>query len=350
MAVDDGLDICLNDPGIRDMRSSFGQQTIVITGSTAGVGRGLALFLAAQGARVGLIARCNESLADVARQIAELGGRAATAAVDVSDPAAVFQAAEAIERELGPIDIWINNAMVTVFSPIIDMSPAEFRRVTEVTYLGSVYGAMAALRLMRPRDVGKIVQIGSSLSYRGIPLQSAYCGAKFAIRGFLDSLRTELIHDRSRIRVIMVQLPAVNTPQFDWARTSRRHEPRPVPPIIQVETVARAIARAIQGSQREYWLHISSAKVIIGSLIVPAFLDRYLAKHAYEAQDRDTIVASDRSDNLFSPVPGLHRARGSFSAEARTSAGVLSATGARAALATLVIGTIALGALALLAI
>ena len=325
-------------------------QTIVITGATAGVGRALALVLAAQGARVGLIARCSEALAEVAREVAELGGRAATAAADVSDPTAVFQAAESIERELGPIDIWINNAMVTVFSPILDMSPAEFKRVTEVTYLGSVYGAMAALRLMRPRDAGSIVQIGTSLSYRGIPLQSAYCGAKFAIRGFLDSLRTELLHDRSRIRVVMVQLPAVNTPQFDWARTHRRHEPRPVPPVIQVETVARAIARAIQGSQREYWLHISTAKVIIGSLLLPAFLDRYLSRHAYEAQDRDTTVASDRKDNLFSPVAGLHRARGSFSEHARTSASVLSATGTRAALATLVMGAIALGALALLAI
>jgi short-subunit dehydrogenase len=287
----------------------------------------------ARGAHVGLIARDERALAEVAEEVKALGGRPAVAAADVADAEAVFAAADRIAEELGQIDIWINNAMATVFSSVADISPAEFRRVTEVTYLGSVHGAMAALRHMRPRNGGRIVQVGSSLSYRGIPLQSAYCGAKYAIRGFLDSLRAELIHDNSGIRLTMVQLPAVNTPQFDWARTHRSREPRPVPPVIQPEAVADAIFRAAHGGRREYWIGFSTVKVIVGSLLLPAFLDRYLARNAYEAQDRKAPVAPARRDNLIEPVHDLHRTRGSFDQEARTSVTLLSGAEVRLALA-----------------
>jgi short-subunit dehydrogenase len=308
------------------------RQTIVITGASAGVGRALALRFARGGGHVGLIARDERALAEVAEEVKALGGNPAVAAADVADADAVFAAADRIAEELGPIDIWINNAMATVFSSIADISPAEFRRVTEVTYLGSVHGAMAALRHMRPRNRGRIVQVGSSLSYRGIPLQSAYCGAKCAVRGFLDSLRAELIHDNSGIRLTMVQLPAVNTPQFDWARTHRSREPRPVPPVNQPEAVADAIFRAAHGARREYWIGFSTVKVIVGSLLLPAFLDRYLARNAYEAQDREAAVAPDRRDNLIEPVHDLHRTRGSFDREARTSVTLLSGAEVRLAL------------------
>ena len=309
------------------------RQTVVITGASAGVGRALALRFARGGSRVGLIARDLRALAAVAEEATSLGGRPAVAVADVADADAVFAAADHIARELGPIDIWINNAMATVFSSVAEIAPAEFRRVTEVTYLGSVHGTMAALRHMRPRGSGTIVQVGSSLSYRGIPLQSAYCGAKHAIRGFLDSLRAELIHDGSGIRLTMVQLPAVNTPQFDWARTRRSHQPRPVPPVVQPEAVADAIFRAAHGSRREYWIGFSTAKVIVGSLLLPSFLDRYLARNAYEAQDRPSAVTPDRQDNLDRPVHALHRTHGSFDREASRSVALLSGAGVRIVLA-----------------
>jgi NAD(P)-dependent dehydrogenase (short-subunit alcohol dehydrogenase family) len=214
---------------------------VVITGASAGVGRAVALRFAGAGAGLGLIARAEDALLDVKEETEQRGARAVIAPIDVADADAVFAAADAIAADLGPIDIWINDAMVTMFSPVWQMTPEEFRRVTHVTYLGAVYGTMAALRHMRPRNRGTIVQIGSALAYRGIPLQAAYCGAKHALRGFTDSLRTELIHARSAIALTTVELPAVNTPQFDWARTRMPRKSRPVPPVVQPEAIAEHI-------------------------------------------------------------------------------------------------------------
>jgi short-subunit dehydrogenase len=304
-------------------------RTVFITGGTAGVGRALARRFARAGARLGVIAREPEALAELKAELAEMGAECAVAAADVADAGALFSATDHLVLQLGPPDLWINNAMATVFSPLIEITPEEFRRVTEETYLGFVHGTMAALRQMQPRGRGKILQVGSALAYRGIPLQSAYCGAKHAIRGFTDSLRAELIHDRSRIALCMVQLPAVNTPQFDWALTHRAWAPRPVAPVMQPEAVANAIYRAAHGRRREYWIGRSTVMVILGNMVLPGFLDRYLARNAYEGQDRDIPVAPDRQANLFAPVAGLHRCRGAFSNEARNAVGLISGAGAR---------------------
>ena len=236
--------------------------------------------------------------------------------LDVADANAVFAAADRVERELGPIDVWINDAMLTVFSPLSQMTPEEFARVTNVTYLGYVYGTMAALHYMRRRNKGTIIQVGSALAYRGIPLQTAYCGAKHAIRGFTDSLRSELLHEGSEIGLTMIQLPAVNTPQFDWARTHLSHKPRPVPPVVQPEAIARVILKAVRKPRREYWLGFSTIKVILASMAVPTFLDHYLARNGYDAQEQKALISPDRRDNLLSPVTNLHRTRGSFGSEA----------------------------------
>jgi hypothetical protein len=237
--------------------------------------------------------------------------------------------------------------MVTVFSPVWDMTPAEFRRVTEVTYLGFVHGTMAALRHMRPFNRGKIIQIGSALAYRGIPLQSAYCGSKHAIRGFTDSLRTELIHDRSNISLTMMELPAVNTPQFDWARTHMPRQPRPVAPVVEPEVIARAVFDAVQHPRREYWIGLSTLKVILGNVVLPSFLDRYLAKVAFEAQETKVPVVADRRDNLMDPVHPLHRTRGRFGDEAAEKALVVAGPIAR--VAPIVLGGVLLFATGVLA-
>ena len=304
---------------------------VVITGASAGVGRATALRFARAGAQVGLIARDADALQDVADEVEQAGGRAAFAAVDVSDAEAVFGAADQIERELGPIDVWINDAMLTVFSPVAEMTPEEFRRATEVTYLGTVHGAMAALRHMRPRRRGRIVNVGSALAYRGIPLQAAYCGAKHAIRGFTASLRTELKHERSPIRVSIVELPAMNTPQFDWARTHLSHQPRPMGTIYQPEPAAEAIFRAARRGVTEYWVGLSTAMTIIGNMVSPALLDRVLARSAVQGQQTAALVRPDRRDNLTRPVTELHRTRGSFSPMARDHAITVNGNLARAA-------------------
>ena len=299
---------------------STAEPVLAITGASAGVGRATALRFARSGYRVGLIARDPNALEEVRAEIESLGGHACCAPADVSDADAVFRAADAIERSLGPIDVWVNDAMVTVFAPVAEITPEEFRRVTEVTYLGFVHGTMAALHRMRPRNRGTIVQVGSALAYRGIPLQAAYCGAKHAIRGFTNSLRTELMHDYSKIRVSIVELPAVNTPQFDWARTRLAHKPRPVPPVFEPERVAEAIWRAAHGHWREYWLGTSTIQTIVANMLAPGLLDRYLARNCYEAQCTSEPLAAIRKDNLMQPVTGLHRTRGSFGAEARDDA------------------------------
>jgi NAD(P)-dependent dehydrogenase (short-subunit alcohol dehydrogenase family) len=322
-------------------------QVIVITGASAGVGRATALRFAREGWCIGLVARDREALEAVKREVEARGGSALVATADVSDADAVFAAADLVESTFGRIDVWINDAMVTVFSPVWDMTPAEFRRVTEVTYLGFVHGTMAALRHMRPSNRGKIIQIGSALAYRGIPLQSAYCGSKHAIRGFTNSLRTELIHERSGISVTMMELPAVNTPQFDWARTHMPRQPRPVAPIVQPEVIARAVFDAVRHPRREYWIGLSTLKVILGNIALPGFLDRYLAKVAFQGQQTKAPVASDRQDNLTKPVHALHRTRGRFGNEAAEKAVVVVGPAAR--VAPIVVGGLLLFATGMLA-
>jgi NAD(P)-dependent dehydrogenase (short-subunit alcohol dehydrogenase family) len=237
--------------------------------------------------------------------------------VDVADADAVFAAADQVVAECGSIDVWINDAMATIFAPVKDIRPEEFRRVTEVTYLGQVHGTMAALKHMRPHDQGTIVQVGSALSYRAIPLQSAYCGAKFAIRGFTDALRSELRHERSRIRLTMVQLPAVNTPQFDWARSRLPRKLQPVPPIYQPEAIAREIVRAAREAPRELWIGTPALKAIFGAMVLPLLGDRILASEGYTGQMTAELAASDRPDNLFEPVNGDPGVHGRFNRSAR---------------------------------
>lgn len=299
---------------------------VVVTGASAGVGRATALaFAHAWGASVGLIARSRESLEDVQVEVERLGGEALVLPADVADAESVFAAADAVERAFGPIDVWVNNAMVTVFGRVRDLAPEELRRVTEVTYLGSAYGTMAALHHMLPRDRGVILQVGSALAYRSIPLQAAYCGAKSAIRGFIDSLRAELIHDGSNVRLSMVQLPAVNTPQFDWARSHMPRRARPVGTIYNPEDIGLAIVSAAESPRREHWLGYSTAEAILGTQALPAFADHRVASMAFEGQETGEPEQPGRPDNLFQPVRGLHRTHGRFLGQERPLA--LSTTG-----------------------
>ena len=319
---------------------------VVVTGASAGVGRAIAHRFSRAGWRIALIARDGDALDQVRREVEEMGGTALVIPTDVADAQAVFAAAEQVASRFGAIDVWINDAMVTVFSPVWEMTPEEFRRVTEVTYLGFVHGTMAALRHMRPVGRGTIIQIGSALAYRGIPLQSAYCGAKHAIRGFTDSLRTELIHEGSRISLSMIELPAVNTPQFDWARTHMPRQPRPVAPVVQPEVIADTVFQAAHKPRREYWIGLSTLKVILGNMLLPAFLDHYLARIAFSAQETERPVSWARSDNLMTPVTRLHRTHGSFDNEAQRRAIVVSGTASR--IVPLVLGGVVLFASGLL--
>jgi short-subunit dehydrogenase len=303
--------------------------TVALTGASAGIGRAVALRFARTGAKLALIGRDPAALEDVKQEVEKLGATALLFPCDVADADALFDAADATVAEYGAIDIWINDAMATVFAPVWKITPEEFRRVTEVTYLGMVYGTMAALRHMRSRNRGTIVQVGSALAYRGIPLQSAYCGSKHALRGFTDSLRTELRHTNSTVAITIVELPAVNTPQFDWARTHMTHQPRPVAPVVQPEPVADVIFRAALNPKREYWLGLSTLKAILGNMVAPALLDRYLAKKTYEAQEAKAPVSAARKDNLMSPVTELHRTHGRFDDEATNSVIAIPGTAAR---------------------
>lgn len=293
-------------------------QVVAVTGASAGVGRAVVRAFAARGAHLGLIARGEEGLEAARREVEAAGGRAVVQLADVADPEQVEAAAARIEAELGPIEVWVNNAMVSVFSPVKEMTAAEYRRVTEVTYLGYVHGTLSALRRMLPRNRGLIVQVGSALSYRAIPLQSAYCAAKHAIKGFTESLRSELLHDRSAVAVTMVQLPAVNTPQFDWVRSRLRKRAQPVPPIFQPELIADAIVWASEKKPRELCIGWPVLKALWAEKLVPGLVDRYLARRGYDAQQTDEPADPEAPDNLFQPLPGDAGARGRFDARART--------------------------------
>jgi NAD(P)-dependent dehydrogenase (short-subunit alcohol dehydrogenase family) len=292
-------------------------QTVVITGASAGIGRAAARLFGARGARVGLIARGQAGLDGAARDVKEAGGTALAISADVSDYDQVSAAARQVEQELGPIDVWVNVAFTSVFAPFEQIAAAEFRRVTEVSYLGFVHGTMAALALMRPRGRGTIVQVGSALGERSIPLQSAYCGAKHAINGFTSSLRCELRHEKSGVHVTVVQMPAVNTPQFSWVRSRLPRHPQPVAPIYQPEVAARGVLYAADHPQRkEYWVGASTAATLLANRLAPAVLDRYLARTGYGSQQTSQAVEPGRPDDLFQPVDGTggtdHGARGIF--------------------------------------
>ena len=293
----------------------------MITGASGGVGRATVRAFAKRGAKIGLLARGIQGLEGAKEDAERLGGEGLVLPTDVADPDQVEAAAQKVEETLGPMDIWVNDAMVTIFSPLKKISPHEFRRATEVTYLGTVYGTMAALKRMLPRDRGTIVQVGSALAYRSIPLQAPYCGAKHAIRGFTDSLRSELIHDRSNVHLTMVHLPAVNTPQFSWGKTRMPNKAQPVPPIFQPEVPAEAIYWAAHHRRRELFVGIPTMKAIEGNKVIPGVLDRYLARKAYSGQQTDEPRDPDAPDNLWEPLDGNgghdYGAHGEFDARSR---------------------------------
>jgi NAD(P)-dependent dehydrogenase (short-subunit alcohol dehydrogenase family) len=294
-------------------------EVVVITGASAGVGRATARAFARQRACIGLLARGVEGLDAARAEVEKLGGQALVLATDVAVADQIETAAQAVEERFGPIDVWVNNAMASVFSPIKEMTAEEFRRVTEVTYLGYVYGTLSALRRMLPRNRGVIVQVGSALAYRGIPLQSAYCGAKHAIQGFVDSLRCELLHDKSNVRVSMVQMPALNTPQFSWVKSRLPRKPQPVPPIFQPEVAAEAILLAAHEDRPEIYVGWPTVKAIVGNKIAPRFADWYLARMGYDAQQTGEPADAHRRDNLWEPLSGDHGAHGEFDAGAHAS-------------------------------
>ena len=290
---------------------------VLVTGASAGVGRAIVREFAQRGASVGLLARGRDGLEAACREVESAGGKALAVPTDVADADQVSAAADAVERELGPIDVWVNNAMVSVLSPVKDMTAAEFRRVTEVTYLGYVHGTLAALRSLLPRNRGLIIQVGSALAYRSIPLQSACCGAKHAIIGFTESLRCEMIHDRRAVQVAMVQLPAINTPQFSWIKSRMPRHPQPVPPIYQPEVIAKAVVWMADHPRREMWIGWPTVKAIVGEKVIPGLLDHYLASVAYDSQQTSEFpFHPDRPDNLYHPLKGDYGAHGKFDSRA----------------------------------
>ena len=306
------------------MSASPPPRVVVVTGASAGVGRAVAHAFARRGATIGLVARGRAGLEAAAEEVRQLGGSALVLPADVADHDQVDAAAQAVERRVGPIEVWVNDAMATVFAPLSETAPDEFRRATEVTYLGTVHGTMAALRRMVPRDSGVVVQVGSALAYRSIPLQAAYCGAKFAVRGFTDSVRTELLHDGSNVHITMVQLPAVNTPQFSWCRTRLPDHPQPVAPIFDPDVPAEAVYWAATHRRRELIVGGSALKAIVASMVAPGLADRYLARTGYDSQQvKGDPVGPDRPDNLFEPVRGVAATRGRFGAGSRTASAQL---------------------------
>ena len=291
---------------------------VVVTGAGAGVGRATADEFARAGYDVVLLSRDPDRLESAARHARDQGVRALAIPTDVADAAAVEAAADQAERELGPIDVWVNVAMATVFSPVSKLTPEEVERGTRVTYLGQVHGMMSALRRMRTRNRGVIINVGSALAYRSVPLQSIYCGAKAAIRGFTDSLRSEIIHDKLNVQLTMVDLPAVNTPQFDWALNKMGHRPQPVPPIFEPEVPARAIRFAAENKRRDVWVGYPTVQAILGNRIAPGLIDRYLAKAGYSGQLTSEVKPDDAPGNLFTPVKGEYGSHGRFDDRARS--------------------------------
>ncbi|MDQ8184124.1 SDR family oxidoreductase [Pelagicoccus sp. SDUM812002] len=320
-------------------------RTVVITGGSAGVGRATARAFASEGCNVGLVAREEGRLKATAQEVESLGGRALVVVADVAVAEEVEAAAARVEAVFGPIDAWINNAMTSVFASVDDITEEEFERVIDVTFLGYVYGAKAALRRMRPRNRGVIVQVGSALAYRGIPLQSAYCSAKHAIQGFTDSLRCELLHDGSAVRVVMVQMPALNTPQFDWVRSRLPKRAQPVPPIYQPEVAADALVYAARRGDREIVVGSSSWKAILFNKMFPGIADRMLARSGFASQQTEENEDEGREDNLFAPVQGHFDAHGAFDdrAKERSLAWTLSRAGSKLVMGA---GMLALGAIA----
>lgn len=301
------------------------EQVVVITGASAGIGRATAVAFAKAGYAVALLARSEDGLEGAVREIKALGGTALALPTDVANADQINDAAARVEQILGPIDVWVNNAMVTVFSRALDVTPAEYQRVTDVSYLGTVHGTLAALRRMRERNHGTIIQVGSALAYRGIPLQSAYCAAKFAVRGFTDCLRSELIHEKSAVHLTMVQLAAFNTPQFEWARRHIRERPQPLPPIFQPELAASAILWSASHKRRELYVGFPALKTIIGNKLFPGFADWLAARQAVSGQkDEEAPLETERKDNLFNPVPGDMGAHGRFDDEAKDHSWQLS--------------------------
>ncbi len=293
-------------------------EVVVVTGAAGGVGRAIAHAFAKRGAHIGLLARGPEGLEGVRKEVESFGGRGLVLPTDVAYADQVEAAAQRVEDELGPIDVWVNDAMATVFARFVDTTAEEFTRATQVTYLGAVYGTMAALKRMVPRDRGTVVQVGSALSYRAIPLQAAYCGAKFGIRGFTDSIRTELMADKSKVWITMVQLPGVNTPQFNWCRSKLPKHPMPVPPIYQPEIPAEAIYYAAHHHRREIYVGYSAVQAILGNKIAPKVADIYLARTGIKSQQmQDVPVGPDRPDNLFEPVADQAATHGRFDAQAK---------------------------------
>jgi NAD(P)-dependent dehydrogenase (short-subunit alcohol dehydrogenase family) len=300
------------------MSSERSSKVVVVTGASAGLGRAIVERFANDGVSIGLIARGKERLDAARRDVEARGARALALSADVADADAVERATETVEQELGPIDIWVNNAMASVFSPVKEMKADEYRRVTEVTYLGYVYGTLAALKRMLPRDRGVIVQVGSALAHRSIPLQSAYCAAKHAIMGFHESLITELLHDGSHVRTVMVQMPAMNTPQFEWVRSRLPNKAEPVPPIFQPEVGAEAVYYVAHNDVgREFLVGWPTLKAVYANKFVPAYVDRRLASEGYAAQQTAEPAPQNRLDNLFQPAPGDWAAHGRFDARAK---------------------------------
>jgi short-subunit dehydrogenase len=290
----------------------FVNKTVVVTGCSAGIGRAIAVAFAREGSNVALISRNEERLIDLKKEIDHYDVKAMVLPLDVADAEAVERAAEKVEEALGSIDIWVNNAMVSVFSPVMQMKADEYKRVTDVTYLGTVYGTLSALKRMAPRDKGTIIQVGSALAYRGIPLQSAYCAAKHAIQGFHDSLLSELLHNKSKVKVTMVQLSAHNTPQFDWVRSRLPNKGQPVPPIYQPDVAARAVMWAALHYRREYVVGFPAWKAIYGNNLFPSYADQYLAKNGFDSQQTNERRDESQPDNLFKTVGGNFGAHGRF--------------------------------------
>jgi NAD(P)-dependent dehydrogenase (short-subunit alcohol dehydrogenase family) len=315
-------------------------EVVVVTGASAGIGRATVRRFAKDGAQIGLIARNVEALENAKREVEEAGGKALVLPLDLADHEAVEAAAQRVEDELGPIDIWINNAMNSVMSPVKEMRPEEYKRVTEVTYLGAVYGTLSALKRMLPRDHGSIVLVGSALAYRGIPLQSAYCGAKHAMQGFADSLRTELMHDNSNVRLTMVQLPGVNTPQFTWVRTRMPRTPKPIGDVYTPEVAAESIHWAAHNERRELIVGMPAVKSIIGNKFVPQYADWVLSREGFEGQQTDQPVDPDRVDNLWESPPGDRGATGPFTDEAKDFSPQLWGTTHRTAAAMIGAGVV----------